>query len=109
MSDQVADIERIKECARSLKRIHDTFEKRSDPSQGYGVGELGSQQLLDAFDDFGSNWKIHRKKLTEELQTLYGTTKTAAESYEKIDHELAEALRDQDKKSSKPAGKPAAK
>ncbi|NDZ80153.1 hypothetical protein G3I19_16830 [Streptomyces sp. SID10853] len=109
MSDQVADIERIKECAQALKRIHDTFEKRSDPSQGYGVGDLGSQKLLDAFDDFGSNWKIHRKKLAEELQTLYGITKTAAESYVKIDHELAEALRGTDKKPKKPAGRTAGK
>ncbi|MCX4548887.1 MULTISPECIES: hypothetical protein [unclassified Streptomyces] len=108
MSDQQADIERIKECSRSLKRIHDTFDKRSDPSQGYGVAELGSQKLLDAFHTFGSNWKIHRGKLTEELESLYGITKTAAESYEKIDHELAEALRDQDKPSAgKSAGKAA--
>lgn len=101
MSDQQADIGRIKECSRALKRIRDTFSERANPAEGYGVGEIGSQKILDAFDKFGSNWKIHRKKLTEELEKLHGITKTAAESYEKIDHELAEALRDTERGGAK--------
>ncbi|MEU6120665.1 hypothetical protein [Streptomyces sp. NPDC047123] len=107
MGDQEADIERIRECARSLKRIHDTFQKRSNPADGYGTGELGSQLLLDTFDTFGGNWKIHRKKLTEELRSLHGMTKAAADAYEKIDHELAEALRRSDgqAREEKRAGK----
>ncbi|MFE0175276.1 hypothetical protein ACFWZ2_23445 [Streptomyces sp. NPDC059002] len=103
MGDQEADIDRIKECAGALKRIHDTFEKRANPADGYGMAELGSQRLLDTFSTFGSNWKIHRKKLTEELQSLHGITKAAAEAYETLDHELAEALRRSDKQGS---GKP---
>jgi hypothetical protein len=93
LSDQQADLDRIKECSRALKRIRDTFAERGNPAEGYGVGEIGSEKILGAFEEFGSNWKIHRKKLTEELEKLHGITKAAAESYEKIDHELAEALR----------------
>ncbi|MGW0824249.1 hypothetical protein [Streptomyces sp. NPDC002845] len=104
MSDQEADIDRIKECARSLKRIHDTFEKRGNPAKGYGIGEIGSQKLLDAFDEFDSNWKIRRRKLTEELKVLHEITKTAAESYEQLDHELAEALRREDRQGSGQGG-----
>ncbi|MFJ6563445.1 hypothetical protein ACIQMV_26985 [Streptomyces sp. NPDC091412] len=105
MSDQQADIDRIKECSRALKRIRDTFAERGNPAQGFGISEIGSQRILDAFSKFDSNWKIHRRKLTEELESLHGITKAAAESYEKIDHELAEALRNADKDGKKGAKK----
>ncbi|MBC9731534.1 hypothetical protein [Streptomyces sp. TRM68367] len=79
MSDQQADVDRIKECSRALKRIRDTFAERGNPADGYGVGEIGSQKILDVFEKFGSNWKIHRQRLTEELEKLHGITTTAAE------------------------------
>ncbi|KIX79734.1 hypothetical protein SF12_02885 [Streptomyces sp. MBRL 601] len=101
MGDQEADIGRIKESARALKRVHDTFEKRSNPAKGYGMSEMGSQKLLDAFDEFDSNWKIRRRKLMEELDKLHKITKTAADSYEELDSELARALREADKESGK--------
>ncbi|MFF4566023.1 hypothetical protein [Streptomyces sp. NPDC001435] len=109
MSDQQADIDRIRECSRALTGIRDTFADRANPAEGYGVGEIGSQKLLDAFEKFGSNWKIHRGKLTEELEKLAGITKTAADSYDKLDHELAEALRKADKDGKKAKGTKGAK
>ncbi|PWI11223.1 hypothetical protein DIZ27_07490 [Streptomyces sp. NWU339] len=105
MGDQEADIERIKESARALKRIRDTFAERANPADGYAVDDLGSQKILDAFDKFSSNWKIRRRQLTEELERLHGITKGAAESYETLDHELAEALRRTDERQPKEAGK----
>ncbi|MEU9735727.1 hypothetical protein [Streptomyces sp. NPDC048002] len=101
MGDQEADIARIKECARALQRIRDTFADRANPAEGYGVDEIGSQRILDAFDEFGGNWKIHRRKLGEELEKLRTITATAAESYETLDHELAEALRRSDREGER--------
>ncbi|MFF6875349.1 hypothetical protein ACFY9S_08515 [Streptomyces sp. NPDC012474] len=100
MSDQQADIDRIKECSRALKRIRDTFADRGNPAESFSVDEIGSQKILDAFDEFGSNWKIHRKRLTEELEKLHGITKAAADSYEQIDHDLAEVLRAEDRSAA---------
>ncbi|MFJ5914235.1 hypothetical protein ACIQFW_00345 [Streptomyces ardesiacus] len=96
MGDQEADTARIRESARALKRIRGTFAERANPADGYGVDEIGSQKILEAFDKFGSNWKIHRRQLTDELEKLYGIVKAAADSYDKVDHELAEALRRSD-------------
>jgi len=104
-SDQHADIDRIKECSRALKRIRDTFVEHANPADGFGIGELGSQRILDAFSKFDSNWKIHRGKLADELQSLHKFVKTVADSYESIDHELAEALRKSDKGGQKEAKK----
>lgn len=101
MSDQKADLERIRECSDALKRIHDAFAKKADPAAGYGKSELGSQELIDAFSDFASNWKIHRKELAGELEKLCKLTSTFADSFEQIDHKLAEALRGTDEKAKK--------
>jgi hypothetical protein len=99
MGDQEADIDRLRESARALKRIRGTFAERANPAEGYGVGEIGSEKILDAFEKFGSNWKIHRRQLTDELEKLHGITKGAADSYDEIDHALAEALRRADEKA----------
>ncbi|MET8132030.1 hypothetical protein ABZV24_08705 [Streptomyces sp. NPDC005251] len=100
MSDQTADITRIKESARSLSRIHREFSRNANPAGGLGVGTLGEQSLVDVFDDFGDNWKIHRERLTDELKKLSEILSTAAKAYEDIDHQLAEALRATDKKDA---------
>ncbi|GAB2876644.1 hypothetical protein GCM10027074_50870 [Streptomyces deserti] len=104
MSDQTADIERIKESAKSLSKIHREFDKNANPAEGLGVATLGDQGLVNVFDDFGDNWKIHRERLTEELEKLSTLLSTVAKSYEDIDHALAEALRGTDKKKPKTGG-----
>ncbi|MGC5039457.1 MULTISPECIES: hypothetical protein [unclassified Streptomyces] len=104
MSDQTADIERIKESAKSLSKIHREFDKNANPAEGMGVTTLGDQGLVDVFDDFGDNWKIHRERLTEELENLSKLLSTAAKTYEDIDHQLAEALRNAGKKKPESGG-----
>jgi hypothetical protein len=102
VSDQTADIERIKESSRSLSKVHRDFRSHSNPAAGLSVSTLGDQGLVDVFDDFGDNWKIHRERLMDELEKLSKILSTAAKAYEDIDHQLAEALRGTDKK--KPGG-----
>lgn len=101
MSDLTADLDRIREFSKSLKRIHREFTQEADPADDYGISDLGSQTVLDAFDEFGSNWKIHREELAERLKKLYGVTKRTADTFDEVDHKLAEALRDNDTKHSK--------
>ncbi|MCP9996598.1 hypothetical protein LUX34_14640 [Streptomyces werraensis] len=89
LSDQTADIGRIKRSAKSLAGIHREFTGNANPAEGLGVAVLGDQGLVDVFDDFGDNWKIHRERLSDELKKL----STVAKTYEDVDHVLAEALR----------------
>ncbi|MFF0204154.1 hypothetical protein [Streptomyces sp. NPDC005017] len=107
MSDQTADLERIKDSADYAARIHREFDKNANPADGLGVSTLGDQGLVDVFDDFGDNWKVHRKRLTDELKKLSGILTTAAKTYDDLDHALAEALRGTDRK--KPGRKGGAK
>lgn len=104
MPDQKADVARIKESARSLSGIHREFSQRANPAEGMQVSTLGDSGLVDVFDDFGGNWKIHRKHLMEELEKLAKILDTAAKAYEDIDHQLAEALRGTDKKPGAKGG-----
>lgn len=93
-----ADIGRIREASEALKRIHDEFDHSGDIVHGYH-SVIGSGLLADRLDDFSSNWKAHRVKLTEELKKLSELTEAAAKAYHGIDEELAKALREQkDKK-----------
>ncbi|MFB4195164.1 hypothetical protein [Streptomyces carpaticus] len=91
-----ADLDRIQECADAILGIHDTFTNSANPADGYGKSELGADTLLDAFDEFEDNWSIRREKLADELKALGDIVAGAAEMYESIDHELAEALRAND-------------
>ncbi|MFJ6982531.1 MULTISPECIES: hypothetical protein [unclassified Streptomyces] len=98
MADQTADLARIKESARSLSKIHREFTKDANPAEGLGVPVLGEQGLVKVFDDFENNWKIHRERLSDELEKLAKILTTAAKAYEEIDHALADALRGTDRK-----------
>ncbi|MFD4623053.1 hypothetical protein [Streptomyces sp. NPDC058475] len=85
------DLDMIKDCSRSLGKIHREFEHHGNPADGYN-DELGHGGLKDAFDEFGSTWKKTRKKLTKEIKKLAEYTAAAAEKYEEIDHQLAKAI-----------------
>ncbi|AJE83088.1 hypothetical protein SLNWT_2712 [Streptomyces albus] len=88
-----ADLDMIRDCSDSLSRIHNEFKENGNPADGYGE-ELGHDKLRDVFDDFSGTWKKTRKKLMKDIDKLAKYTKKAAETYDEIDHKLAEALRD---------------
>ncbi|MBB5108163.1 hypothetical protein [Streptomyces spectabilis] len=93
MSDRTrADLGMIRDCSDALFRIHREFKNNSNPADEYGDA-LGSEKLRDVFDDFSGTWKKTRKKLMEDIEKLAKFTDTAADTYDKVDHELAEALR----------------
>ncbi|MFD5516098.1 hypothetical protein [Streptomyces sp. NPDC127066] len=104
MGDRTAyDLDLIKECSRSLGKIHREFDQHGNPADGYG-DDLGSDRLRDVFDDFSDTWKKNRKKLMKDIENLAKYTAEAAKAYEDIDHQLAEALRNAKKSDQK--GKP---
>ncbi|MFJ1972978.1 hypothetical protein ACIO93_30410 [Streptomyces sp. NPDC087903] len=88
-----ADLGVIRDCSDSLFRIHREFKEHGNPADGYH-DDLGSDKLRDVFDEFSDTWKKTRKKLMEDIENLAKYTKTAADTYDEVDHKLAEALRD---------------
>ncbi|MGA5520371.1 hypothetical protein ACPMJQ_34155 [Streptomyces pseudogriseolus] len=51
LSDQTADIGRIKQSSKSLASIHREFTRNANPAEGLGVATLGDQGLVDVFDE----------------------------------------------------------
>ncbi|MGQ4382650.1 hypothetical protein [Streptomyces sp. SAS_270] len=74
-----------------MQRIYHSFTDRANPAEASSAAELGNKHVVDAFDEFASNWKIHRKDLAEQ-------------SYDTVDSELAAALRRQDAKAKQGKG-----
>ncbi|MCE7080594.1 hypothetical protein [Streptomyces sp. ST2-7A] len=91
-----ADLDRIRECSEALTGIHEAFSNAANPLDGADRTTVGSQELVDVFDEFEDNWRLGREKLLAELEKLAGITEFAAESYEAVDRELAAALRAND-------------
>ncbi|MBY8343279.1 hypothetical protein LXH13_27475 [Streptomyces spinosirectus] len=104
MSDLKADTKRIRECSRALQRIYDSFTGRANPAKDFSADELGNKLIVDAFDEFADNWKIHRKDLAEKIRKLGVITWDAAKNYDAIDSELARALREQDARTASARG-----
>ncbi|MFF4401402.1 hypothetical protein [Streptomyces sp. NPDC001480] len=101
MADRMrADLDMIKDCSDALFAIHKEFDKHGNPADGYDEA-LGSDKLRDVFDDFSDTWKKNRKKLMEDIEGLAKFTANAAKTYDKLDHELANALRDARKSGKK--------
>ncbi|MFF4566515.1 hypothetical protein [Streptomyces sp. NPDC001435] len=104
MSDLSADTKRIRECSRAPQRIYDSFTDRANPAEDLSAAELGDSLIVDAFDDFADNWKIHRKDLATQIRKLGVITLEAAKSYDAVDAKLAQALREQDKRAKRDGG-----
>ncbi|GLW44779.1 hypothetical protein Stsp02_04410 [Streptomyces sp. NBRC 14336] len=101
MADRIqADLDLIKDCSDALFGIHREFDRNGNPAEGYG-DELGSDKLRDVFDDFSDTWKKNRKKLMKDIEYLAKFTENAAKSYDGLDRDLANALRDAKKSGKK--------
>ncbi|WP_405817404.1 hypothetical protein OG241_23010 [Streptomyces sp. NBC_01390] len=99
MADRTrADLDLIRDCSDSLYRIHREFKDNGNPADDYD-NALGSDKLRDVFDEFSDTWKKTRKKLMEDIENLAKYTKTAADTYDNVDAELAKALRDSRKQA----------
>ncbi|MFE7172418.1 hypothetical protein [Streptomyces sp. NPDC057616] len=95
------DLDVIKGMGRGLGSIKKAFDGLEDLGGKY-EDDFGNGDLADKFGDFADNWKLSRKRLTDEIDALSQIAKAAAEAYEDIDHQLAEAIRGaQDPKKGK--------
>ncbi len=97
MADLNADTQRLRDCSQSLWQIYNAFTNHANPLDGYDPNVLGDRDLTGVFSEFASNWKLHRQTLAEKIQALGQITEAAAETYDKADGALADALRKSDR------------
>lgn len=98
---RIEDLEVIRGMGRGLGNIKKSFDGLEDLKGKYDE-DFGNSDLKDKFEDFVDNWKLSRKELTEEIDALSKIAKAAAQAYEDIDQQLADAIRGaQEPKKSK--------
>ncbi|MEU1016842.1 hypothetical protein [Streptomyces sp. NPDC005898] len=94
---RIDDLDVIREMGLGLGRIKDAFDGLGKLKGQYG-DDFGEHDLAWQFGDFVENWESHREELGEEIKSLAEIAKGAAKTYEKIDSELAKALREADRR-----------
>jgi hypothetical protein len=77
---------------KGLGKIHKAFEGLEDIVDEYS-DDLGNEELADTLDEFESNWNLCRENLMSEVEFLAQVASAAADAYEQIDRDLANALR----------------
>jgi hypothetical protein len=92
MGDRLkADIGRIRDAADAVAGINDAFSSTESLVSSYG-DEVGNETLADKLHEFATNWKVHRERLSEDLQKFSDWARQAADGYEQTDDDLAAVL-----------------
>ncbi|QDQ11495.1 hypothetical protein [Streptomyces spectabilis] len=89
---RIDDLSVIRGMGVGLGRIKDAFDGL-DKLRGQYEGDFGDGGLADRFGEFAGDWEHHREELGEEVQRLAGIAEAAARTYDRVDGELARALR----------------
>lgn len=55
---------------------------------------IGAKPMIDALEDFSTNWKLHREKLLSAMDAVQAMAAQSAATYRQVDDELTRALTD---------------
>ncbi|MEK8171316.1 hypothetical protein NKH77_23320 [Streptomyces sp. M19] len=94
MSDHTkADLDVIRGMAHGLRKVHTAFKDISKLNERY-EDDIGDGDLTHALGDFADNWDKSREELMGEVDKLAKGADAAADTYDGMDKQLADALRD---------------
>ncbi|MET7813351.1 hypothetical protein ABZT26_21190 [Streptomyces sp. NPDC005395] len=101
MSDLTADYEVLNRVRHNLDHIAELMKKPGREMEKVTGNSMGVPELARRMDDFGDEWSYGIKQLTKFSEKASEALLTVKESFEKLDDELAEANRKQNKGSGK--------
>ena len=85
------DITALENAAGRLGRLRTEFAEAGQIAD-VGISVAGTKGLADALDEFADNWKVHRGKLIENLDTVVSMATDSAATYREVDECLAAEL-----------------
>ncbi len=85
------DVDALAELSRQLDDVKAALERAHDDVEGHG--QLGSQRLSDALDDFVEGWRDGRKHIIDDIDGLLGRIKGAVDTYREQESALAKAAK----------------
>ncbi|MGW7340411.1 hypothetical protein [Streptomyces sp. NPDC054808] len=101
MSDLTADYEVLNRVRHNLDHIAELMKKPGREMEKVTGNSMGVPELARRMDDFGDEWSYGIEQLTKFSERASEALLTVKESFEKLDDELAEANRKQNKGSGK--------
>ncbi|NUV54856.1 hypothetical protein G6W51_18425 [Streptomyces coelicolor] len=97
MSDLSADYATLNRVRHNLDHIAELMKKPGREMEQVTGDAMGVPELAKRMDDFGDEWSFGIKQLTKFSEKASKALVKVKESFEKLDHELAEAGRKQGK------------
>ncbi|MGC0409280.1 hypothetical protein RKD32_002142 [Streptomyces sp. SAI-195] len=101
MSDLSADYEVLMRVRHNLDHIALLMKKPGREMELVTGDAMGVPELARRMDDFGDEWSYGIKQLTKFSEKASKALLTVKESFEALDHELAESHKNQGKKGGK--------
>lgn len=99
MADHIAiSTSELASVAETLGRLKSEFDN-ADKIVDHYSGFLGSGRMADTLHEFATNWDVHKKDITKDLDNLAGIAGEAAKAWDGLDRDLAKALLDAAKKA----------
>ena len=94
MAQHIAiDTNQLASVADTLGRLKSEFDNANKIVDHYS-GFLGSGRMADTLHEFATNWDVHKKDITKDLDNLAGIAGEAAKAWDGLDRDLAKALLD---------------
>lgn len=100
MTDLAYSLSGLTDLAHDLDALAKEFDGSSDTVHSHGAA-LGHPVVIDALEEFASNWRRHRDKLSGKLKNTAKMAQACHDGFKETDdhlaHEIAEAVEVQTK------------
>ncbi|MDT0446882.1 MULTISPECIES: type VII secretion target [unclassified Streptomyces] len=90
-ADLDVTVDEVRELANKLRMVATEFENSEDIASDY-ADQVSHDDLAHELEQFSENWRIHRNKLMESLESFVEKAQQAADGYDGIEEELVRAL-----------------
>lgn len=91
MADLTVDLDGLTTFASELDRIRGSLDS-AGATFGAQHGDLGSDTVSAALDDFSDHWHDGRKKVTDNAKSLSSMVHESVDTYRRTDSDLSTAI-----------------
>lgn len=87
------NIDDMRTASTNLSTVHADFDAAQSTAES-GAESVGHTRLASVLVDFANNWTTHRTRLLQSMGGLSDSAKTIADTFEQVDADLANKLKE---------------
>lgn len=91
MADLRIDTATLRKAGRSLRTVHQEFDKADDNARP-GRSVIAHNRLRDRLEEFADSWDDRRKEMTANIEGLGEFAEGAGDTFEQLEDEFVAAL-----------------